>query len=208
MELENLRKVWNKEPVKQKKQSGSSDIQALLVNHSRSPIAIMKRNLFKELVAVVILYGTAIAYFASQEGYRGISIMLGALSVNYLFYYFRKRKILENMEIMTGDVCNNLQKQVVMLGKYMRFYFFAGTLLTPVAFLSGLLILFYGPGHHLLPPLSKGFNFYLLFTLLGLVITVGTFLINKWYVNKLYGQHISKVKGLLEELEERIQLTK
>jgi len=38
---------------------------------------------------------------------------------------------------------------------------------------------------------------------LGIIVTILSYLLNKWYVNKLYGQHIKKLKNLLHQMEEK-----
>ena len=106
------------------------------------------------------------------------------------------------MQCVTCEVRSNLQRQLTTLEKYVQFYFVGGTILTPVAyFASGAIVLLNYPNESV----SSGFTAsraYIIFIVIGLVITIGSYFLNKWYIRKLYGQHITKLRGLLHQMEE------
>ena len=35
----------------------------------------------------------------------------------------------------------------------------------------------------------------------AIILTIQLYYLNKWYVNKLYGQHVKKLKDILKEME-------
>lgn len=102
------------------------------------------------------------------------------------------------------DIKTSLQALVVQLEKYLSIYFWGSLLLTPVSgFLSGFAILYQMKALGFLvyfdafssATLSMILSFALLLTLISYPVM-------KWYVRKLYGQHLEKLKDCLKELEE------
>ena len=122
------------------------------------------------------------------------------------------------MQCVACEVKSNLQKQLNTLEKYVNFYFVTGTLLTPIVyFVAGLIVFFKTPpnnkGVH--PEISMGtggkpefFNhitdhrFFVEFLVIGVALTIGVYFLNRWMVNKMYGQHILKLKELLRQMDD------
>ncbi len=206
MELEQLKDMWKEqEPPK-----ALSDVQPLLARKSNSPIAKMKRHLMIELIAVIILYGLVIIYFFAAYGGRFASVSLLYLLIGLVFciYYFKKFRLLNEMQCMACQVKTNLSKQLNTLEKYIRFYLIAGTALIPV-----VLIFFYWFENTYMP---KGREFFFvqpsdsisvlyslsMFLLKTTIVTIIFYYINKWYVRKLYGKHIEKLREMLSQMED------
>ena len=111
------------------------------------------------------------------------------------------------MECLSCQVKSNLQKQTTTLEKYIRFYLIAGTALAPASLLffawlfnvkrrtnTNYNILYPSPDN----PLWKVALAWLLLTV---IITILFYFMNKWYVRKLYGKHVEKLKEVLSEME-------
>jgi hypothetical protein len=198
MELDNLKQAWKEQDVGEKLVS-DEQILSMLQKKSQRPIAKMKRNLFWELVAVIVIYSATIAYyFIGKDGrYWEVGALLLLIGLLFVVYYYRKNKLLKQMECVACEVKSNLQQQVSVLEKYVRFYFVAGTLLTPIGYIAaGLLVLYKSPG------VKMGPDFLTVFIGSGLVLAILVYFLNVWYVNKLYGQHVKKLKDLLGQMEE------
>lgn len=205
MELDNLKDLWRDLDQKEVHQNTDEQIVMILQKKSQSPIARMKRNLLLELIAVIILYSLAIWYFlATAMGrYWEIALLLLSAGVVFIFYYYRKNKLLGEMQCLTCEVRSNLQKQLITLEKYVQFYFVSGIILTPVAyFASGLIVLFKSPVQNAAAGFTESGE-YIVFIIIGLLITIGSYFLNKWYIKKLYGQHIKKLKELLLQMDEK-----
>lgn len=205
MELDNLKDLWRDLDQKEVHQNTDEQIVMILQKKSQSPIARMKRNLLLELIAVIILYSLAIWYFlATAMGrYWEIALLLLSVGVVFIFYYYRKNKLLGEMQCLTCEVRSNLQKQLITLEKYVQFYFVSGIILTPVAyFASGLIVLFKSPVQNAAAGFTESGE-YIVFIVIGLLITIGSYFLNKWYIKKLYGQHIKKLKELLLQMDEK-----
>ena len=207
MELDQLKEMWGDVGTK-KSNTSEEELQILLQKKSTSPIAKMKGNLLVELIAVLVLYIIVIAYYFIQ--YRGgmqwNAWFLLAIGVLYVFYYQRKRKLLNSMECITCEVKSNLKMQLNTLEKYVRFYLIAGTALFPVTLMAtGLIMFFYSPeiSTDLTVPSGKVvWIFTAILVFLSAVLTVPVYYINKWYVRKLYGQHVERLKVIVNEMNE------
>ena len=218
MELDSLKDIWKNLEEDDLRPGHEVPILSMLQKKSQSAIARLKRNLNRELAAVVILYSLTIWYIIGyQQLYRELAVLLFLIGVGFLFYYYRKNKLLKQMQCVACEVKSNLKQQLVTLEKYVRFYFIAGTILTPLTyFAAGLIILFDTPTQQLtnhlpidvalsdLPVKNQITNsrFFILFIAIGIVLTVSIYFINRWWIKKMYGRHIDKLKELLLQMEE------
>lgn len=207
MDLDQLKEMWGSagnQPVS----STNEEVLRILHKKSKGPIARMKRNLFTELIAVLVIYVLTITvYFIDYSGGMLASawflIVVGLL---YILYYVRKRKLLNQMECVSCEVKSNLKMQLVTLEKYVRFYLLAGTWLFPVTlFVTGIVFFFFSPQIASDAALKTGPVMWLVLgslLVLSAVLTVPVYFMNKWYVRKLYGQHIEKLKLIVNEMNE------
>ena len=204
MELDNLKDLWRDLGQVHTHQNDDQQIIRMLQKRSQSPIAKMKRNLLLELIAVIVLYSLTIWYFlqTSGGGYREIAVILFVVGVLFIFYYYKKNRLLGQMQCVTCEVRSNLQQQLKTLEKYVQLYFVGGTILAPITyFVTGVIVLLKHSGGDFVPDLTRSEE-YIIFITVGLLLTVGTYFLNKWYIKKLYGQHIRRLKELLLQMEE------
>ncbi len=204
MELDQLKQMWG-EIATDKNVSSDEEIQAMLRKKSKSPIAKMKRNLFIEMIVVVVLYGVTIAdYFIRYKGAMlSIAWIMLATFFLYMFYYIRKRKLLYEMECISCEVKSNLQLQLRTLVKYIRLYLIIGTLLFPVIMIiMSVVLFFYSVEMQELPKQTPFLSFLAVVSIIALLLTIPLYFLNKWYVRKLYGQHADKLKAIVNEMSE------
>src|ERR1700761_408077 len=201
MDLDNLKTIWKEqEPLT----GQQPDWSELLQKQSRGPIARMRRNLRIEGWLMILTYiPTIIAYFSMFNGQLSlISITLTCIFLFYWVYYYRKNQILKNMQCVTCEVRSNLQGQLKLLGKYIRFYQWSGTIITVLAILMAYMTMRYSLlGHGV--PLATGWwrqPAWNLFYLIPFAVILHHF--NKGYVNKLYGRHLRKLQDLVREMDE------
>lgn len=221
MELDSLKDIWKNLDEEDLQPGREVPVLSMLQKRSQGTIAKLKRNLNRELAAVLIIYSSTIWYIVMYQGlYPELAVLLGLVGGAFLFYYYRKNRLLKQMQCVSCEVRSNLKTQLVTLEKYVRFYFVAGTILTPLAyFAAGVITLFNAPEAQ--PALGDGpfevqtsvsqmpiaahisnHRFFVLFVSIGVVITVGSYFLNRWYINKMYGQYIQKLKELLHQMEE------
>jgi len=208
MELEKWKDIWKE--AGDQAPNDAQKLHSLLDKKSKSPVAKMKRNLRVELWFVIITYGAMILfYFLAFKGRMSeVSWFMLFIGLLFVFYFQRKNKLLTEMECLSCEVKSNLQKQTTTLEKYIRIYLIGGTALAPVS------LLFFGwffyarawtnvndtifyPGDH-----NPMWKVILVWVILTSIVTILFYLINKWYVRKLYGKHVEKLKEVLNEMED------
>ncbi len=222
MELDSLKDIWKNLDEQDLRPGSDVPIMSMLQKRSKSPVAKMKRNLYWEMAALVVFYSLAIWYYitAWQGRYWEVALLLFLVGVFALFYYLRKNKLLKGMQCVACEVKSNLKMQLNTLEKYVNFYFVSSTVLTPIAyFVAGLIVFFKTPdspddpevafkragdsvhqmGEHV-PDLS----FLITFITIGVILTIGVYFLSRWAINRLYGQHIRKLKELVEQMEEAV----
>lgn len=220
MELDSLKDIWKNLDEEDLRSGRDVPITSMLHKRSKSPVAKMKRNLYWEMAALVVFYSLAIWYYITgwQGRYWEVALLLFLVGVFALFYYFRKNKLLKDMQCVACEVKSNLKRQLVTLEKYVNFYFVSSILLTPMAyFVAGLIVFFKTP-----PPESGKVDFHgggaslpqvteqlptqslITFITIGVILTIGVYFLSRWAIDRLYGQHIKKLKELVEQMEETV----
>lgn len=221
MELDSLKDIWKNLDEKDLRPGGDVPIMSMLQKRSRSPLAKMKRNLYWEMAALVVFYSLAIWYYVTawQGRYWEVALLLFLVGVFALFYYLRKNKLLNDMQCLACEVKSNLQRQLVTLEKYVNFYFVSSILITPTAyFVAGLIVFFKTP-----PGIGEGrwtektrvsvnevleqipdHRFFITFIAIGVILTIAVYFLSRWAINRLYGQHIRKLKELVQQMEETV----
>ena len=118
-------------------EAASADkISAMIGRQSQSPIAKMKRNLRMELLILIFSLGIVAAYYfiAFKSEYSIIGWVYALLLVLFCYYFFRKNKLLNEMQCSSCRVKSNLELQLRMLERYVRFYLISGTAILPHPF--------------------------------------------------------------------------
>jgi hypothetical protein len=208
MELDSLKYMWHNQEVRSEP-GNEAAILALLHKRSNGPVARMRRNLLGEIILVLVTYiPTMLIYLIDFEGrLSGIAWLFGLLLVFLGVYYYRKNRLLKEMQCVSCRVRSNLKLQVDTLKKYIRFYTVSGTIMIPVMAVFTWLIIRWKypppPGAALFYQIS-GISWWqspLFWISLSVPLTIGIYYINVWYVNKLYGRHIKKLQELVKEME-------
>ena len=210
MDLDQLKDIWQglDQPVGE--QQGRQEILALLKKRSQGPIAKMKRNLQWELILVILSYTAVITHYftAFDQDLQSVAWFLLVIGLLFLAYYYKKNKLLNEMQHISGKVKVHLERQVNTLEKFVRFYLFAGAGLVP-ACLAFFGWIFYRE----LPDLSTDSIFFtssenpawkaiLAWTILTLALTIIVYFANRWLLDKLYGNHIRKLRQIVAEMSE------
>jgi|SRR6186713_1944427 len=209
MELDSLKYIWQTLEVPPTGEDNHRQILALMQKRSAGPLAKMRRNLYMEVALIIALYIPSILlYFLLFQGrLAGIGWLFFGILLLFTGYFYRKNRLLKEMQCVGCRVRSNLQRQVRTLTKYTRFYILTGTLLIPFMALCSYLIVRWkyppAPGAALFHQLSRSpwwqNSLFLLIPLA--LITVGIYYANVWYVGKLYGRHIKKLQDLLREMD-------
>jgi hypothetical protein len=118
----------------------------------------------------------------------------------YTIYYIKKLTLLNRAQRGNENIHDTITLLVKNLMGYLKFYKNSYAILYPVYFLLGLLF----------GALERGTDKYLEFlsrpsTIISLLLVAGLFFListrlANWYLKKLYGNHLDKLKSLLNEL--------
>lgn len=202
MELEDLKNIWkkNNEGFQPKDEA---ELAAMLKGRSTSIITRLKKNVWVELILTSIGGLALLLYALALPGgslkWASISILI--LFSVYSFYYVKKLRLLNRFNTGSNDIKANLEQLIPGLKGYLKFYKRSYSILYPVYFLLGLL--FGGIEHGVTEFFHKLSNPTVLATLLigaGLFF-IGSTWLTDWYLKKLFGNHLQKLEGLLNELE-------
>ena len=207
MELDDLKNIWNDKDIEA---TGTDKISTMIGKQSQNPISKMKRNLRMELLILVFSLGIVAAYYfiAFKREYSIIGWVYALLLVLFCYYFFRKNKLLNEMQCSSCQVKSNLELQLRMLERYVRFYLISGTAVLPLLFIFLGIVLYYKKptliSETILYPsvTNPVWKFLLAWFILLSVSTTIMWVLNRGYVNKLYGRHINKLKHLLAQINE------
>lgn len=201
MELEDLKSIWkNSEPAFNLK--NEQEIASMLKGKSMSIIDKLKRSVWFELVFAIVLSIALLLYALSlpKGALKWTSISLLLMCLVYTIYYIKKLTLLNRAQRGTENLHDTITLLVKNLMGYLKFYKNSYAILYPVYFLLGLLF----------GALERGTDKYLEFlsrpsTIISLLLVAGLFFListrlANWYLKKLYGNHLDKLKSLLNEL--------
>ncbi len=201
-ELEDLKQIWKSheqgyEPKKE------SEIAIMLQGKSNSIISKLKRNIWVELIFTIACSIALGVYTITLEAgaIMWTIISLLVLFAAYFFYYVKKLMLLRRFDASDGNMKSNLENLYSKLSIYISFYRKSYAILYPTYFFLGI---FFGA-------LDVGFDGFLNLmrdaetVILLAAITGGffvfTFIATNFYLKKLYGNHLAKLKELLDELQ-------
>lgn len=204
MELDQLKTLWKRADEKLPTLS-DSHIEGILRHRSQRPIARMKRNLKLEIVFLTLLYAPLIWYFSIsfEKIYIYYDIILIVSAITFLIYARYKYKLLHKMECASCEVKSNLSVRVNMLEKLVKLYFYWGNISAVLGYLISVVISYIGlfteQGKEIRVP---GMLEITILVSIGAVFILLAYFVNRWYIFKLYGQHIQNLKTLLYEMDE------
>lgn len=201
MELDDLKSIWKTNQGFEPKHD--EEIASMLRGRSNSIISKLKRSVWFELVFTIVC-GIALGIYAltlESGALMWTIVSLLVLFVSYLFYYVKKIILLNQFDSSAENLKENLQHLLERLTIYLNFYKRSYAVLYPVYFILGLLFGALERGmddflHHISQPKTI-----LYLTAIGAVFFFCTFWVTNWYLKKLYGNHIDKLKELLHELQ-------
>jgi uncharacterized membrane protein YfcA len=202
MELEDLKNIWQKSDLYKPRRE--EEISEMLRGRSKSIIARLRRNVWFELIFTIV-GGILLLYYVRSIpsfSFRIAFVLILCSFVLYIIYYVKKINLLNRFEGSSGNVRTNLEWLVADLDAFLRFYYRSYTILFPGFLMLTLILAIAELGlAQFLESLREWKTVaYLLFLVLFSVALA--FWIGKWYLRKLYGTHLQKLRGLLRELQE------
>lgn len=199
-ELDDLKSIWKQQSGFESK--NEAEIIEMLSKRSNTLIHKLKRNVWFELIFTIFCMLVLGAYSITLNGGALMWTILSllVLLISFTLYYIKKIILLNQYDAGHENLKNNLNHLLLRLDAYMKFYKRSYAILYPVFFALGLLF----------GALESGFDrfiekfekpmYTISFIILSVVFMAGVYKITDWYLKKLYGNHIEKLRSLQQEL--------
>ena len=199
MELELLKEIWSEtNGMPPRVVKVDADVLQKATSFQQKIITALKRNLFIEVIVVLICVAAIAGFYFTAFGgnFREVSWMYIILAAGFLLYYFRKNRLLKTMQNTSLSVKSNIEIQLSTLEKYIRLYLIAGFYLL----LSYKHITIFPS----LQSVVGNLNFTLGYIVFSVFLTIALYYLYRWYIYKLYGKHIARLRTMLNEMNEEI----
>lgn len=202
MELDDLKNIWQSAEHFRLKQE--EEISSMLRRRSKSIITKLKWSVWFEF-AFTLMSGILLIYyfFTIPDGaLRLLFITLLITFLGYIIYYVKKIRILHRFEESVGNIKTNLEVLISDLQAYLKFYEKSYSIMYPAYLVLICLFMIIDRGLDRFLEMLQNWRM-----ILFLVLFVGVFLVSslwftKWYLKKLYGNHLTKLQELLNDLQE------
>lgn len=203
MELDELKSIW-KHNNAHFQQKDEADIARMLKGSSQSIVGKLKRSVWFELIftSVTGLVLLVYALMLPSGALKWTSVSILILSVVYSFYYIKKLTLLNRFGAASDNLKSTLENLVGNLSGYLKFYKRSYTILYPAYFGLGLAFGALETGaDRFLSILRQPRTIFILLATAVIFFYASTWFAN-WYLKKLYGNHLEKLRGLLNDLKE------
>lgn len=205
MELDDLRRQWQ-QPEPTLPPVSPAELRGLLTRKTGGLVEKMRRNTWYE-AALTLLITAAVPFHAWYSGGRALQLLLAAalllLSGILLVNYYQQLQLLRRMEHPEIHVRAHLGALCAGLRSRLRFYY---RLTLATAPLMLLLLMGFQVGKELAQPGPFHWKFILLlagaYAVMGGLVQVGVAYLTRWYLQRLYGQHLDRLEASLRELDE------
>ena len=202
MELDDLKSIWKKHTVHPVKDE--AQIAAMLKGSSRSIVSKLKRSVWFEL-AFTLVAGIGLLLYAltlPTGPLKHITISVLVVFIGYSIYYVKKLSLLNKFDSASDNIRSNLERLISALSNYLRYYKRSYTILYPVYFSIGVIFGGMERGEDFFESLLNEPRTLLLLIAFALAFFFcSTWLVN-WLLRKLYGNHLEKLKQLLNDIHE------
>jgi hypothetical protein len=184
-----------------------SNVSSLNNLKTNSVVSKIRKSLFTEIIFSVIFiavfgYVSLFSKNSSIRIYFSFFLVVILVFTIFLLYLLKRTNFLESS---AESIKSNLEKLHLLLSEFVKRYFQFTMLLIPICvFFSGYLG-YLDIKHNINTAIfSNSINlkkFAILFSFIVVIFSVGMFFFTKWYLRKLYGNHLAEMKEMIEQLE-------
>ena len=206
MELDDLRRQWQQPDPASSPSVDAAQLQGLLSRAPTNLVAKLRRNTWVETVLTAVVGVGALAYLVSGPKlviYRLYGVVFVLLALLLLVHYYRQLALLKRMVRAEAHVRKHLGALCAGLRRQMQFYYrltlatLPLTTLLNLGLLTGMELARAAPFRWGLVGIEAGCVL-LLVVPLQWAAARGT----RWYLQRLYGQHLDRLEASLAELTE------
>jgi len=200
-ELDDLKSIWKNQPGFESK--NEAQIIQMLGKRSNTLIYKLKRSVWFELIFTVVCMLALGGYSLTLNGGALMWTILSllVLLLSFTFYYVKKIMLLNRYDASHENLKDNLNHLIERLDAYMKFYKRSYAILYPLFFALGLLFGALESGFDRFIHKFESPMYTLSFIILSVVFMAGVYKLTDWYLKKLYGNHIDKLRSLQQELQ-------
>lgn len=206
MELDDLRRQWREPEPAAPAAITATQLHELLASQRSGLAEKIRRNTRWDvgLGSLMLLLAFAVGLPDMQKALT--QLIAGGLLlflILLLYYYYRMMTILQQLDETTGSVHSHLVQLCAGLRRLVRFYYYLSVRANPAIFL-----LLYGflVGKELARPAAFRWEKLGLmaagFLAFGALLQVGIVYTGRWWVQRLYGQHLDRLESQVRELED------
>ncbi|MDI9865176.1 hypothetical protein QM480_12630 [Flectobacillus sp. DC10W] len=193
MELDDLKHIWQNAGEESQPSMDAEALLRLSKQRSQNIIERLVRNIWYELVVSIFVVIAWFYYtlFYAEEHWRIGGLTMGIFMIASLGFYLWGLFRLKSISMADISLKESLTLLIKQFKLYLKAYTWLNILLIPFAnFLGAYLIL---------SPLEDGIK-------TSVMVAVGMaplmWWLMRWYINRLYGQHLTRLEGILQELNE------
>ena len=203
MQLEDLRQSWLNPPDELAPIS-TAQLDKLLESRP-GLVDKMHRNACWETAFSVLftLVGPIMWAMSTEFLFKMYSVIVLLVGSGMLYYYYRMFAVLNQMRLVEGDVRGHLQRLAAGMRTLMRFYYRLTLMMSPV-----LMLINFGffLSLELKRPAPIRWQMVLGMTGLSAVVALLMLVISvyatRWFMQRMYGQHLDRLEANLHELDE------
>ncbi|MDB5268273.1 MAG: hypothetical protein JWP58_1313 [Hymenobacter sp.] len=205
MELDDLRRQWQ-QPETTPPPVSPAELGGILSRNAGGLVEKMRRNTWYEVV-LTLLITAGVPFYAWYVWGDALQLLLAAtmlvMTVILLVNYYQQLQLLRRMEQPDMQVRTHLGALCAGLRQRLRFYYRLTLATAPLM----LLALFgFHVGKEFAHPGAFHWKFILLlaaaYAIFGAIAQVGIMHLTRWYLQRLYGQHLDRLEASLHELDE------
>ncbi len=202
MELDDLKNIWQSaEHFRLKREE---EISSMLRRRSKSIITKLKWSVWFELTFTIV-GGLLLLYYSvsiPDGALRRTFIAFLLMFLAYAVYYVKKIRILHRFDHRPGNIKTNLETLLNDMQAYLKFYEKSYSIMYPIYVVLVFLFVIIDRGiDKFIEAISSWMMILFIVFYLGIFLASSLWFI-KWYLKKLYGNHLSKLQELLNDLQE------
>lgn len=200
-ELDNLKNAWKTvSEVEQSKDYSADELQKIVKRKSNSELLKIRKKFIFEWIATIMLsifIVLFVRFFNESDTTYAILFVLLVAGISLI----PSIKIMRFIKTSNDSLKDFLIEYLASFDNLMKQYIKMAAFLLPVTIVGGILL-----GTHASMPESEwntffGFRTVSIIALIVLILSVGSYWLQKRYFNWVYGKNLKRLKACLAELE-------
>lgn len=205
MELDDYKTIIRQRPIIFKIKA-LPELERNTRGRTESLISIIKKNLKLEIIfASLFLFFDSYLIVFSKHHQRGFAFLLWVFCICFIYYLVKLLQYIQIQHVLIVPIKNLLERYVKIIHRFSRLYFQLSMVIIPLifflVFIAGYLDQDDQQSNFAVSYSSQRFWTYLLVSALW---SLSMFFFTRWYLKKLYGNYLAKLKEQLKELQENV----